>query len=98
MRIVRIEPHENGGHDNQTTHGTIPVPDGWAVIPDEMITYNFPFGEIVVEEIEGVMTVTSWTPGVIPEPDPVPVPDDEASVWDELDTAYQEGVNGAYDQ
>lgn len=33
------------------------------------------------------------------EPEPVPDPEleQEPTVWDELDAAYQEGVNGAYD-
>ena len=30
-----------------------------------------------------------------PEPEPEPTP--EVSVWDELDAAYQEGVNAAYE-
>ena len=34
----------------------------------------------------------------LPEPEqPDPIPE-ETSVWDELDAAYQEGVNSAYDQ
>lgn len=32
----------------------------------------------------------------ISEPEPMPEP--EVSVWDELDAAYQKGVNSAYDQ
>ena len=32
-----------------------------------------------------------------PLPDPR-LPEPEATVWDELDAAYQEGVNRAYDQ
>ena len=28
-----------------------------------------------------------------PEPEPIPEPELEPSVWDELDAAYQEGVN-----
>lgn len=31
------------------------------------------------------------------QPEPVPEPSGD-SVWDELDAAYQEGVNSAYDQ
>lgn len=31
-------------------------------------------------------------------PEPTPTPDPMASVWDELDAAYQEGVNSAYDK
>lgn len=37
-------------------------------------------------------------PEPAPEPEPVPEPETETSVWDELDTAYTEGVNSAYDQ
>lgn len=73
MRIVEIIALDNGAHRNQT--GTFrEVPDGWAVIPDGMETKNFPFGNVTAEEINGVMTVTSWTPGEIPEPGPEPGP------------------------
>ena len=67
MRIIKIKASENGGHRNQTTNIKITIPDGWAVIPDNMETPNFPFGKITVEEIDGVMTVTKWTAGEIPE-------------------------------
>lgn len=94
MRLIEIEALENGCHRNQTIHGgEIPVPDGWAVIPDDMVCENFPFGEVAAEEIDGVMTVTKWTPGEIPEPEPEPIPEPEMTVWDELDAAYREGVN-----
>lgn len=69
MLIIEIAALDNGAHRNQT--GTFSaIPDGWAVIPDSMTTENFPFGEVVAEEIDGVMTVTKWTPGEIPEPEP----------------------------
>ena len=74
MRIIEIQALENGAHSNQTLNGktpeSFPIPNGWAVIPDDMETSNFPFGEVTAEEIDGVMTVTSWTPGTIPEPEP----------------------------
>ena len=73
MRIIKIEAYENGGHANQSYHGI--VPNGYALIPDNMTLENFPFGEVVTEEINGVMTVTGWTPGVIPEPEPEPEPE-----------------------
>lgn len=73
MQMLRIEPSSNGAHDNQTCHGFIP--DGWAVIPDDMGCENFPFGEVEVAEIDGVMTVTKWIPGVMPEPTPMPEPE-----------------------
>lgn len=96
MRIIEINALPNGAHNNQTINGAdpakFPVPDGWAVIPDDMETPNFPFGEITVDG-SNPPVVTSWTPGEIPEPEPTPEHETEASVWDELDAAYQEGVN-----
>ena len=68
MRIIEIAPLSNGAHRNQTTSAVIPVPEGWAVIPDTMETPNFPFGEITVEN--GI--VTSWVAGVMLEPEPEP--------------------------
>ena len=66
MRIVEILALPNGGHNNQTWNGET-IPAGYAVIPEDMETPNFPFGEITVEEIDGVMTVTKWVAGEIPE-------------------------------
>ena len=100
MRIIEIAPLDNGAHRNQSG-GLSVVPAGWAVIPADMETPNFPFGEVEVDEINGVMTVTKWTPGEMPEPEPVPEPEQpesDTNVWDELDAAYQEGVNSAYDE
>ena len=71
MRLIKIEKFENGAHDNQTVNGDINIPRGWAVIPEEMETPNFPFGDLTAEDIDGDMTVTSWTPGVIPEVPPI---------------------------
>lgn len=73
MRLVEIAALENGAHRNQTIDIPTVIPTGWAVIPDGMETENFPFGEVTAEETGGVMTVTNWTPGTIPEPGPAPV-------------------------
>lgn len=73
MRIIEIETLSNGAHRNQT--GDLKaIPDGWAVIPDTLETKNFPFGVIVAEEINGVMTVTSWEDNPIPEEPIIEVP------------------------
>ena len=69
MRLVQINKLENGAHRNQTTSNLSVIPNGWAVIPNDMVTDNFPFGDLTAERINGVMTVTSWTPGEIPEPE-----------------------------
>lgn len=71
MRIIEINALDNGAHRNQTGSFST-IPDGWAVIPDDMPTENFPFGEASAEEVDGVMTVTSWAPGTIPEPEAEP--------------------------
>lgn len=71
MRIVEISSLDNGAHRNQTVT-FCDVPDGWAVIPDDMETPNFPFGGIAVDN-QTPPVVTSWTPLPIPEPEPDPV-------------------------
>ena len=98
MKLIEIAPLDNCAHNNQTIDGAdpfvFPIPNGWAVIPDDMECENFPFGEVEVEEIDGVMTVTKWTAGVMPEPEPVePEPEAENVSYDELAAAIMEGVN-----
>lgn len=66
MKIIEIKALDNGAHRNQGGDFAT-IPDGWAVIPDDIATPNFPFGEIAVEEIDGVMTVTKWVSGTIPK-------------------------------
>ena len=83
MRLIEIKANEFGGHSNQTIYSTgsskFPVPDGWAILPDDMVCENFPFGEITVDESTPPV-VTSWTPGVVPEPEVV----EEEPTTDEL--------------
>ena len=73
MLIIEIAALDNGAHRNQTYHKIIP--DGWAVDINNLCVENFPFGEVVAQEIDGVMTVTKWTPWEIPEPEPEPEPE-----------------------
>lgn len=71
--IIEIVALENGAHRNQSG-GVSSVPAGWAAIPDCIaIPATFPFVGVEAAEIDGVMTVTSMTEGVVPEPDPEPV-------------------------
>ncbi len=69
MKIVEIEKKENGGHRNQTGEFKT-IPNGWAVIPEGMKLKNFPFGDVTAKDIDGVMTVTKWKAGTMPEPQP----------------------------
>lgn len=93
MHIIEIAPLDNGAHRNQNG-GINTVPEGWAVIPENMdIPETFPFVNIEVKN--GI--VTSMTAGEMPEPEPYePEPVDEGDqpvTWNELATAYTEGVN-----
>lgn len=71
MQIIEIQELENGAHRNQTIDREIPVPEGWAVFPEHFGAAseleNFPFGRIAAADRNGTMTVTSWTPGEVPE-------------------------------
>lgn len=69
MKIIEISALSNGAHRNRASSAILSVPEGWARVPDEMDTPNFPFGSVTVEDIGGVPTVTNWTAGVIPEPE-----------------------------
>lgn len=76
MTIIEINAKSNGSHRNETILKGIPtsVSEGWAVLPESVGTpdtlENFPFGDIEVEEIDGVKTITKWIPGKTPKPFP----------------------------
>ena len=72
MRMIEIAALSNGAHRNQTGEFRT-IPNGWAVVPADMETENFPFGDVTVEEVNGVPTVIEWIPGAMPEPEPVEV-------------------------
>lgn len=80
MRIIKIEANELGGHDNQTIfNATVPVPEGWAIIPDDMeIPSTFPFVDLTVRD--GI--VTEMREGVMP---PTPEPEYAPSTDEVLD-------------
>lgn len=77
MKILEITALSNGAHRNQSGNFRT-VPDGWAIIPENMICENFPFGVVEAEEVNGIMTVTKWTAGETPEPEPEPTPEPTA--------------------
>lgn len=55
MKIIEIVSLPNGGHRNQEGDFLI-IPDGYAIIPDDMETPNFPFGEIETKNEDIVRT------------------------------------------
>ena len=93
MQIIEITALPNGAHRNQTGDFRT-IPEGWAVVPEEMeIPETFPFVDIETED--GV--VTSMTAGEVPEPEPEPEPEPgpEYVTYEELAAAIREGVNRA---
>lgn len=102
MRIVEIAALENGAHRNQTVDGEAAIPDGWALIPDDMETENFPFGDLEAEEVAGVMTVTAWTPGTVPdpgpEPDPSPTTEEKIAALEQENKLLTQQVSALSDQ
>lgn len=93
---------EHAVHDIQTNSGwgQNPYGEDYAVVPDEMVPAIMETrGFCDIELNEDGDEVISFTAREIPviEPEEPDAPADP-TVWDELDAAYQEGVNGAYDQ
>ena len=91
MQIIEITALPNGAHRNQTGDFRT-IPEGWAVVPEEMENpETFPFVNIETED--GV--VTSMTAGTVPEPEPEPEPEPgpEYVTYEELAAAIREGVN-----
>lgn len=93
MYMIEITALDNGAHRNQSYSGVLP--DGWALLPmNPAELENFPFGHIAVDYSGAQPVVTEWFAGTMPEePEDVEPPAEELTVWDELDAAYQEGVN-----
>ena len=92
MKIIKIEVGPSGGHENQASNVWVVIPDELALVPDDMETENFPYGDIEVENIDGVLTVTRWTPGSLPEPEE----DKQISkyaTYEELVSSIRSGVN-----
>jgi len=74
MRMIQIEALGNGAHRNQETSGAVTPPEGWAAVPEALgALQNFPYGDVEVEERDGVPTVTRWRSGTAPSP-PEPTP------------------------
>ena len=85
MKIIEIQPLENGAHRNQM--GGNVCPEGWAIIPESIeIPDTFPFVSIEVED----EIVTNMMSGIMPEPEE---PIKENNVYDDLASALKEGVN-----
>ena len=112
MRIIEIAALSNGAHRNQTATLSA-VPDGWAIIPDDMeIPDTFPFVNIETEEVVytkesmipddktetyTVVTVTKMTAGTVPEPEPALVDSVKAEKITEIKKDCEEYIYAGAD-
>ena len=92
MWIIEIEQLENGAHRNQQGEFR-KVPQGWAVIPGNIIIpSSFPFVDITVEG-QTVMTMTEREVPETPDVPDVPPGEEPKGVYDEIAEAYTKGVD-----
>ena len=129
MTIIETQAMDNGSHRNQTVFGEVELPEGWAIVADDLVKPgSWPFVDLTVEEVTYYKTVsyvrektfvnddgkhehtiedvTEEVPYIVPtvtamtereKPEKpeleMPTPASTPTVWDELDAAYQEGVD-----
>lgn len=69
MHIICLTPLEEGVYNDHASDHILTVPEGWAMIPDDMVLPNtFPrLGSIDSKKVNGIMTVVSMTEGTMPE-------------------------------
>ena len=61
MKIIELVSLENGAHRNRKTDFDVEVPDGWALVSDDLeISATFPFVKNLVQDESGV--VIGWEP------------------------------------
>ena len=101
MRYINPIQHEQGGYyPPQTTYAI-----GLVNFPDEFLDMFYEYNGFVTLTIEDE-TVTAVEPNIevweawkatLPTDKPTE-PTSDMAIWDELDKAYTEGVNSAYEQ
>lgn len=96
--VIKIDADENGWHDLSASNSwdSNPYGDEYAIVPEEMVqaiksTYGYCDITLNEDGTEVVSFVAREIPD-FPDPEEPETPSDE-SVWDELDAAYQEGVD-----
>lgn len=96
MTIIKIEPNELGGHENNTIYaGDIQVPEGWAIVPEGMeIPESYPFVHIEVDETQTPPVVAGMTPGTVPPPAPEPEPEPSETEILRADVDYLSMMTG----
>ena len=64
MYSIEIKKLSNNAHRKQIVdiNNLIDLEEGWAILPDNLICENFPFGDVEIENINNLPTVIKWTP------------------------------------
>lgn len=100
MIYIDSKPNPSGAYPNpknQPFPGSIALNDEQAAVFFEYNGFVTVTGDPVTVE-PNVEAWETWKAS-LPEPEPEPDPEDSEPVtWAALDAAYQEGVNGAYEQ
>ena len=61
MNIIKLDAYANGAHDNMEFSAAVLLPDGWAVVSEELETPStFPFVKNLVQDESGM--VINWEP------------------------------------
>lgn len=61
MKIIKLDAYANGAHDNMEFSTMVQLPDGWAIISENLETPStFPFVKNLVQDDAGV--VIGWEP------------------------------------
>ena len=61
MKIVELNALENGAHRNRKTDFNVEIPDGWAIVSEDLATPpTFPFVKNLVQNESGM--VVGWDP------------------------------------
>ena len=99
MIYIDAAPNPSGAYPNPK-HQPFP---GSVALTDEQAEVFFAYnGFVTVTQTDGSVTVEpnteAWEAWKASLPGEETEAETELTVWDELDAAYQEGVNSAYDQ
>lgn len=61
MKIIKLDAYANGAHDNMEFSTMVQLPDGWAIVSENLETPStFPFVKNLVQDESGV--VIGWEP------------------------------------
>lgn len=91
MIILKIEPNDNGSHDNQVCGFALPtIPGGWAVVPPELEAQTIELLPWVILEMEdgeiiGVSDNAEDRAAADAEPTPEPAPTPEEQLRADVD-------------